>query len=189
MTIQTATPTQVKLNYGDTIVVNDTIPKGVFQRDFFSTICKMFNLYVFEDYETDKKLKVLPFVTFYEDATSVDWSLKIDRSKPMRIKPMSELNSRYYSYKYKQDNDFYSENYRKKFNEGYGDFIYDTEYEFAKETTSIEIIFANSVLTKFAGKDKVFASIYKKSNANAAEDKIDSVIRIMQAKKITGVTS
>lgn len=189
MTIQTATPTQVKLNYGDTIVVNDTIPKGVFQRDFFSTICKMFNLYVFEDYETDKKLKVLPFVTFYEDATSVDWSLKIDRSKPMRIKPMSELNSRYYSYKYKQDNDFYSENYRKKFNEGYGDFIYDTEYEFAKETTSIEIIFANSVLTKFAGKDKVFASIYKKSNANASEDKMDSVIRIMQAKKITGVTS
>lgn len=189
MLIQTTAPTQVKLNYGDTIVVNDTIPKGIFQREFFSTICKMFNLYVFEDYETEKKLKVLPFITFYEDATSVDWSLKIDRSKPFRVKPMAELNSRYYSYKYKQDNDYFSENYRKKFNEGYGDYIYDTEFEFAKETTSLELIFANSVLTKFNGKDKVFPSIYKLSNSNNSEDKMDSVIRIMQAKKITGVTS
>jgi hypothetical protein len=187
--INLLTPGQVGIGYGDTIIVNDTIPKGIFQREFFSTICKMFNLYVFEDYETEKKLKVLPFVTFYEDATSVDWSLKVDRSKPMRIKPMSELNSRYYNYRYKQDNDFYSENYRKKFNEGYGDFIYDTGYEFAKETQSVELIFANSVLTKFSGKDKIFPSIYKLSNENTKEDKIDSVIRIMQAKKMTGVTS
>jgi hypothetical protein len=187
--IDLLTPGQVSIGYGDTIVVNDIIPKGIFQREFFSTICKMFNLYVFEDYEMEKKLKVLPFVTFYEDAESTDWSLKVDRSKPMRIKPMSELNSRYYNYKYKQDNDFYSENYRKKFNEGYGDFIFDTEYEFAKETTSVELIFANSVLTKFTGKDKIFASIYKLSNSNNSEDRMDSVIRIMQAKKMTGVST
>ena len=185
--IELTTPGLITIGYGDTIIVNDTIPKGIFQREFFSTICKMFNLYVFEDYETDKKLRVLPFVTFYEDATSVDWSLKVDRSKPMRIKPMAELNSRYYNYKFKQDNDFYSENYRKKFNEGYGDFIFDTEFEFAKETTSVELIFANSVLTKFTGKDKIFSSIYKLSNSNNSEDRMDSVIRIMQAKKMTGV--
>jgi hypothetical protein len=187
--IELTTPGLITIGYGDTIIVNDTIPKGIFQREFFSTICKMFNLYVFEDYETDKKLKVLPFVTFYEDAGSVDWSLKVDRSKPMRIKPMAELNSRYYNYKFKTDNDFYSENYRKKFNEGYGDFIFDTEFEFAKETTSVELIFANSVLTKFNGKDKIFSSIYKLSNSNNSEDRMDSVIRIMQAKKITGVGS
>jgi hypothetical protein len=187
--VSLAVPGQVAVGYGDTISVNDTIPKGIFQREFFSTICKMFNLYVFEDYETEKKLKVLPFVTFYEDATSVDWSLKVDRSKPMRIKPMAELNSRYYAYKFKTDNDYFSENYRKKFNEGYGDFIFDTEFEFAKETTSVELIFANSVLTKFNGKDKIFPSIYKLSNSNNSEDRMDSVIRIMQAKKITGVGS
>ena len=187
--IELTTPGQVTIGYGDTNIVNDTIPKGIFQKEFFSTICKMFNLYVFEDYETDKKLKVLPFVTFYEDATSVDWSLKIDRSKPMRIKPLSELNSRYYNYKYRQDNDFYSENYRKKFNEGYGDYIYDTGYEFAKETQSVELIFANSVLGEYTGTDKTFASIFKLSNSNNTEDRMDSVIRIMQAKKITGVTS
>lgn len=187
--IISTTPTDVVINYGENIVINDTIPKGIFQKDFFSSIVKMFNLYIFEDYTTEKKIKISPFVTFYEDATAVDWSLKVDRSKPMRIKPMSELNSRYYAYKYKSDNDFYAENYRKKYNENYGDYIYDSEYEFAKETTSVEVIFASSVLYKESGTDKVYPAIYKKSNENLKEDKIDSVIRILQAKKITGVST
>jgi hypothetical protein len=187
--IISTTPTDVVINYGENIVINDTIPKGILQKDFFSSIVKMFNLYIFEDYTTEKKIKISPFVIFYEDATAVDWSLKVDRSKPMRIKPMSELNSRYYAYKYKSDNDFYAENYRKKYNENYGDYIYDSEYEFAKETTSVEVIFASSVLYKESGTDKVYPAIYKKSNENVKEDKIDSVIRILQAKKITGVST
>ena len=187
--IETTTPTDVQLNYGDNIVINDTIPKGILQKDFFSSIVKMFNLYIFEDYTTEKKIKVSPFVTFYEDATAVDWSLKIDRSKPMRIKPMSELNSRYYQYKYKMDNDFYAENYRKKYNDGYGDYIYDSQYEFAKETTAVELVFASSVLYQYQGTDKIYPAIYKLSNSNQAEDKMDSVIRILQAKKISSVAS
>jgi hypothetical protein len=187
--VDSSVATDVPVAYNDTIQINNCIPKGIFQRDFISDIVKMFNLYIFEDYETEKKLKILPFVTFYEDATSVDWSLKVDRSRPMRIKPMSELNSRYYHFKFKSDNDFFNENYRKKYNEGYGDFIYDTEYDFAKETKNIEVMFAGSVLTNYTGTDKIFASIFKLSNSNKSEDRMDSVVRIMQAKKITGATS
>ena len=187
--IISTTPTDTIINYGENIVINDTIPKGILQKEFFSSIVKMFNLYIFEDYTIEKKIKIAPFVTFYEDATAVDWSLKVDRSKPMRIKPMSELNSRYYGYKYKTDNDFYAENYRKKYNEGYGDYIYDSLYEFAKETTSVELIFAQSVLYKYQGTDKVYPAIYKLSNENAKEDRMDSVIRILQAKKISSVSS
>ena len=189
LTISSIVPTPVPISYGDSIVVNDTIPKGIFQKDFFSSICKMFNLYVFEDYATEKKLKITPFVTYYEDATAIDWSIKVDRSKPMRIKPMSELNSRYYQFKYKQDNDFFAENYRKKFNENYGDFNYDSQYEFAKETTTVDLIFASSVMVQYVGTDKVYPAIYKLSNSNQAEDKMDSIIRILQVKKISGVTS
>ena len=183
--IMLQTPGQVEVGYGDDIVINDTIPKGILQKDFFSSICKMFNLYVFEDYEENKKLKVQPFVDFYNDATAVDWSLKVDRASPMRVKPMSELNSRYYQYKYRSDNDYYNDNYRKKFNDDYGNFIYDSEYEFAKDTTAVDIIFASSPLVKLTGTDKIYSAIYKLSNENTKEDKMDSVIRIMQAKKLT----
>lgn len=183
--IETTTPTDVTLNYGDSIVINDTIPKGIFQKDFFSSIVKMFNLYVYEDKLVEKKLIIKPFIDFY-DGSQVDWTDKVDRGSVMRLKPMSEFTARYYEYKYKQDNDFYAENYRKKYNEGYGDIIWDSENEFVKEKDSTEIIFAPTILYQYTGTDKIYSSIYKLSNSNNAEDKMDSVIRILQAKKITG---
>jgi hypothetical protein len=181
-------PTEVTVNYGDSIVINNTIPKGVFQKDFFASIVKMFNLYVYEDKLVEKKLIIKPFIDFY-DGSQIDWTDKVDRGSVMRLKPMSEFTARYYDYKYKQDNDFYAENYRKKFNEGYGDFIYDSENEFVKEVDATEIIFAGTVLYRKTGTDKIYSAIYKLSNENTKEDKMDSVIRILQAKKVTGVTT
>jgi hypothetical protein len=179
---------QVDISYGDTIIINDTIPKGVFQKDFFASIVKMFNLYVYEDKLVEKKLIIKPFIDFY-DGTRIDFTDKVDRGSVIRLKPMSEFTARYYDYKYKQDNDFYAENYRKKYNEGYGDYIFDSENDFVKEVDATELIFAGTVLTQYTGTDKIYSSIYKKSNANASEDKMDSVIRILQAKKITGRAS
>ena len=189
--ITTSTPTQVQVNLGETIKVNDVIPRGIFQSDFFLSIVKMFNLYVYENKFNDKELVISPYVDFYPEvsANAEDWTNKIDRAKPLSIKPMSEINARYYNYKFKADNDFYGENYRKKYTEGYGDFIYDTEFDFVKETDVLEVIFAASTLYQATGQDKVFPAIYKKSNTNNAEDRMDSIIRIMQTKKITGVGS
>jgi hypothetical protein len=191
ISVLTSTPTQVQVNLGETIKVNDTIPKGIFQTDFFLSIVKMFNLYVYENKFNDKELVISPYVDFYPttSATALDWTDKVDRAKPISIKPLSEVNARYYNYKFKSDNDFYGENYRKKYTEGYGDFIYDTQFDFVKETDNLEVIFAASTLYQATGQDKVFPAIYKKSNTNSAEDRMDSIIRIMQTKKITGVGS
>jgi hypothetical protein len=181
----------VPLAINDVLIMNDCIPKGIFQRDLFISICKMFNLYVYDDKFIDKKVIIKPYIDFYNTdiTTSNDWSNKIDRSKPLSIKPMSELNARYYEYKYKEDSDFYNENYKKKYSESYGNRLYDTNYDFSKNTESLEVIFAPSVLFQAIGTDKIYPAIYKKSNANSAEDSMDSVIRIMQVKKVTGVTS
>ena len=181
----------VNVAYGDALVINDTIPKGIFQRDFFLSIIKMFNLYVYEDTWNDKKLIIKPYINFYDDtyANALDWSNKIDRSKPLSIKPMSELNARYFDYKFTKDNDYYNENYNKKYNESYGDRIYDTEYDFSKETDTLEVIFAPSVLYQKDGTDKIYPAIYKISDNNTKENSMESVIRILQAKKITGRTS
>ena len=181
----------VPIGYGETIIANSTIPKGVFQRDFLLSIAKMFNLYIYDDTYDDKKIHIKPYIDFYpaSSADALDWSNKIDRSKPLSIKPMSELNARYYHYKFKEDNDFYNENYKKKYNESYGDRIYDTSYDFSKNTESVEVIFAPSVLFQATGTDKKYPAIYKLSSNNTTEDAMDSVIRIMQKKKITSVAS
>lgn len=183
VTSQTQVDTEVVL--GDTIVINDTIPKGIFQRNFFIWILKMFNLLVYESQFDDKTIIISTFDEFISNSanTSLDWSNKIDRSRPIKQIPMSELNARYYQYKFKEDNDFYNEEYRKAYNEGYGDFIYDTEFEFSKETDILEVGFSNSVLYQNVGTDKVYPAIYKLSGTT--ETPMDHNIRIVQLKKKT----
>jgi hypothetical protein len=179
-------PELVLVNLGEPVVVNDTIPRNVFQRDFFISILKLFNLYVVEDKFVPRKLVVKPYTDFYTGEIE-DWSGKMDRAKQISIKPMSEVNARFYNFKFKDDSDFYLEQYKKRYNEGYGDRIFDNGLEFAKDTETVDINFASTVLVGYTGEDKVYSTIFKQSNGN--EETIDSVIRILQAKKITGVAS
>jgi hypothetical protein len=149
----------------------------------------MFNLMVTEDKDKEKHLIIEPYVDFYntDRTTYLDWSDKLDRSKPIKIKPMSEVNARFYELKYKQDNDFLNDEYRKKYGEIYGQRVFDNNLEFAKDTDKTEVIFSPSILIGYSGRDKVFPAIYKWNNN--AEEMIEHNIRIMQAKKITGRTT
>lgn len=177
--------------YNGTVSINNNLPKGIFQKDFFLSVCKMFNLYVYQDNINDKQINIAPYIDFYSDAVtnSLDWSQKIDTSSTMSIKPMSQLNARYYAYRYTTDTDFFNDNYLKKYGQSYGDYIYDSEFDFVKDTATSQIIFAPTVLTLHTGQDKTHPAIYKLSNNNTVEDPMDSVIRILMAKKITGISS
>ena len=214
VTIDTTNAVYSNVVLNGDVKVNDAIPKGYFQKDFFATILKMFNLYVTEDKLKEKHLIITPFPDFYilgalnylqindleeellhddnfnliiQDGQSnnfIDWSYKLDNDSALKVKPMSELNGRYYEYKYKQDNDWYNEQYQKKFNQSYGDLIHDTGFEFAKDKQSIEVIFSPTPLVSYVGKDKIVSTILKYTNNNTIEDRTEHNIRIMQVKKI-----
>ncbi len=77
---------------------------------------------------------------------------------------MGELNSRVYSYKYKDDSDYYNEFYKNRFGESYGSFVYDTGFEFAKDKNEIEVGFSPTILVQFNNSDRVLSCIFKKSN-------------------------
>lgn len=172
-------------NYDDTIKINDTIPKNIYQKDFFTSIMKMFNLMVVEDKYKSKHLNIIPYIDFYDLTYYDDWSDKLNRAKPITIKPMSETNARYYEYNYKSDADFYNEQYKKKWNLIYGNRIFDNQLEFATENKKLEVIFSPSVLVGYDGEEKVVSNIYKKSND--IEEKIAHNIRIMQVKYINDI--
>lgn len=176
--------------YNGTVSMNNNLPKGIFQKDFFLSVCKMFNLYVYQDNINEKQINIAPYIDFYSDAVTnaLDWSQKVDIGSTMSIKPMSQLNARYYAYRYTPDSDYYNDNYQKKYGQTYGDYLYDSEFDFVKDTAATQIIFAPSVLKLHTGQDKYHTDIYKLSNNNTQEDPMDSVIRILMAKKITGVT-
>lgn len=180
---------QVDVTNGDTVTVNDAIPKNIKQIDFLVSIVKLFNLYIYEHPFDEKYIIIKPYVDFYSTSSqnSVDWTYKLNRDQPIRHTPMSELNAKTYIFKYKDDSDFYNDLYKKRYNETYGTHTFTTDYEFTQQVQETELIFSPTVLVGYAGEDKVYSTIFKSSND--AEESIDSNIRILQAKRITGVTS
>lgn len=183
--------TLVPVSLGEIFGINASIPQNILQKDFISSIIKLFNLYVFEDPDNEKRLKIMPFVDFFAGVKDEDWSLKLDRGKPIRVKPMSEINARYYDFKFKDDSDYYNDLYKKRYSLTYGSLIYDSNYEFAKETETIELIFSGTPLVGYTGEDKVYSTIFKRTGEalGVGEENTDSNIRLLQAKKITGVSS
>lgn len=189
--ITTTPPTVVIIDVGDTVEVNAAVPRGVFQRDFIGWLSRMFNLYITEDKLKDRHLIIEPYVDFYDYSNRIDWSQKIDYSKMLEFVPMGQLNGRFFEYKYKTDNDFYNEGYQKKYNQSYGDILYDTGFQFSKDKETVEIGFSPTVLVQYTATDKKVSVTYKKSSGNDIdqEELNDTNIRILFAKKVTGVTS
>ena len=186
-------PAYIQIGLGNTIKMSDVIPENILQKDFFTSVMKMFNLMVTEDKYINKHLKIEPYIWFYNLNRSeyLDWSYKLDRSQPIRIRPMSEINARFYDFKYKSDSDYYNDFYKKKYNENYGDRKYDNELEFAKDSQTTEIIFAPTPLFMAQGEDKVTPVIFKWNGTTIGqnEERVNSVIRIMQIKKISEISS
>jgi uncharacterized protein (TIGR02145 family) len=189
--INTLNPILQPIRIGDDLRTKDALPVNVLQKDFFTSIVKMFYLMITEDKFRAKHLIIEPYVDFYNLSpnTYLNWTEKVDRSEPIKIKPMSEINARYYSLKYKLDKDFANDKYRVKYNATYGDYIFDNNLEFAKDTQTTEVVFASTPLVAYEDKpdDKLASSIMKVNNG--VEDTTESIIRILQAKKITDVNS
>ena len=190
--------------------MKNLLPKGIQQKDFFASICRLFNLYVFEDADIKKHLLIEPYIDFYltgagflkindlgelllhgepgdltgllllsdPTADSVDWSNKVDHSKEITLKPMSELNARYFEFKYKEDDDYYNDQYQSKYNLTYADRREDSKYQFAEDSQNVEVIFSPSVLVGRSGDDKLCASIFNLEDG--VEVPKDHNIRIMQ---------
>lgn len=176
----------VEVTLNGAIEISQTIPKGIMQKDFFTWIVKMFNLYVTEDKGRSNHLIIEPYIDYYGTDT-IDWTYKVARDKAWQIKPMGMLNGRFFEYKFKDDTDFYNDGYKKKYNQAYGDRLEDTAFQFAKDKQTIDVGFSPSPLVQYNGTDKVLPAIYKRTKGNAVdqEELVDSNIRILMAKKMS----
>jgi len=191
LTLGSNIPTLQPVSYGQNITLNDALPQNIRQVDFLVSIVKLFNLYVVESQFDDRLILITPFIDFYSTASNsaVDWTQKINRDAPIQITPLSELNSKLYQFNYKADSDYFNDVYQKRYNQGYGSHIFDAQFEFASQTNKLELIFASTPLVGYLGEAKVYPTILKRTGnvAGEGEEQIDSVIRIMQTKKVLGV--
>ena len=127
--------------YGTTILGKSIVPEGIKQSEFIKNITNLLNLYIIQDPNNEFNLTFLPQPDFYTNQT-IDWTDKKDLDKGFSIKPSTEFTPKSYSFKYKDDADYYSKTYKNKYAEAYGNLKYETENEFSKDDIATEFFFS-----------------------------------------------
>jgi hypothetical protein len=162
----------------DDVEINAVLPDKIKQSEFFNSIVKAFNLFVEVDKANANKLIIEPRPTFYSSGTVQDWSDKIDYSKETKIIPLGELNTKSYVFSYKEDSDYFNQNYKTTFNEIYGQKKYDILNDFLKGEVRTELIFSPTPLVDTIGHDRVLSKIYT-LNSNGQIQPTQSNLRLL----------
>jgi len=135
-------PINTSIGEDSTFYMNKAVPVNVKQKDFFTSIIKMFNLYVDVDPENEFNLLIEPRNDFY-NTDVVDWTYKLDTSSNFQINPMGDLENKRYVFTYKEDSDHYNTVYKNNNNNRiYGDVIFEVNNDFVKEINKNEVIFS-----------------------------------------------
>ena len=162
---------------GSTVDMNQILPQNIKQADFLSSIFKMFNLYIDQDPDVSNRLVIETRDDYFASSgnTTVDWSYKLDYSKAYETKPMGDLESRNYIYSYKDDNDYYNELYKKKFNRLYGYKEYKINNDFLKSDLKNEVVFSPTPLADYIGVDRVVPKIFIVDNNGQPKPKAGNI--------------
>jgi hypothetical protein len=113
------------------------------QGEFLRTMIRMANLYI-EPTGRANELHIAPRDEFYRDTVIHDLTAKIDRSQPMTITPMGELEGNPYVFTYKQGQDTDSKEYADAMGRVYGEARVFTDNDFIKSEKKIEIPFVST---------------------------------------------
>jgi len=163
---------------GSTLYPEVWLPQKIKQKDFFKSILNMFNLYV--EQIGEKHLAIAPRVEFYSSAEAKDWTLKLDHSKNVEIKPLGELGANEYLYTYKKDNDLYNTKYTTdNNNEIYGQKLVKIINDFKVKQQKTELIFSPTPLVGSSNLSWKYSRIVKKNEGTGNYEPIDHNIRIL----------
>ena len=127
---------------GQEIEYFNSIPKKIKQKDFVTSIIKMFNLYIEPSKEYDNTLIIEPREDYYASGQIKDWTEKIDLNVDIQQQILADIQNRQVLFTYKDDKDRLNTLYKSTYNEIYGQYIYDSENEFSKGQKVIDVIFS-----------------------------------------------
>ncbi len=143
---------------GDAIDMVSAIPDKVKQRDFLTSIIKMFNLYMIPDENNPKNIIIEPRADFYTTDV-IDWSDKLDYSQEHTLTPTAVTNKQKYIYTYKQDADYYNKKYEASWLDVYGSRNVYLENDFNKSEHKTELIFSPTPMVGQLDNNRVISTI------------------------------
>ena len=153
------------------------IPDKVKQRDFLTSIIKMFNLYMIPDTDSPTNIIIEPREDFYS-TDILDWSSKLDYSKEMNLTPTAVTNKQKYIYTYKKDADYYNKKYEASWLDIYGSRNVYLDNDFNKSEHKTELIFSPTPMVGQLANNRVVSTIID-VDATLQQKTIKSNIRIL----------
>jgi len=151
---------------GETLILNNSIPLKIKQKDFLLDLIRMFNLFVQVDPNNEKNLLIETRNDFYTNGTTVDWTYKLDNSKNLELRPMGDLDVRDFYYSYTDDKDYYNKTYVTDNQLNYGNRIYNTGNEFLTGKNETKVMFSPTPLVAPSGDDRVISKIWNVDASN-----------------------
>lgn len=158
-----------QLQLGQEINYNTIIPKNIKNKDFIASIIKLFNLYVEPSKELDRVLIIEPRDDYYSLGDIKDWSDKVDLMTPINEQILGETQNREIRLKYRDDNDYFNEDYLKKENISFGEYRRDLSNEFTSGIKTIEPLFSPTPLVEMKNSTNIIIPKIGKLNNNLFE--------------------
>jgi hypothetical protein len=168
---------------GALIDYTEQVPKKIKQKDFITSIIKMFNLYIEPSKDKKNTFLIEPRDSYYAQGVIKDWTSKIDLNVDINEQILADIQNKQILFTYKDDKDRLNQLYKDTFQEIYGQYLHSSSNEFTKNTQTIQPIFSPTPLSPIPDTSNfVIPRIVKdEANVNApAASSIDHNIRIVQ---------
>lgn len=124
------------------ISMKDSMPLKIKKKDFVISIIKMFNLFIEPSKNNVNNLLIEPRDEYYSLGKIVDWSDKLDISKPIEQDIIAEAQNKKLLFTYKEDKDKLNIDYKTEWNQIYGQFEYQVDNDFITGEKKIDVIFS-----------------------------------------------
>lgn len=185
---------------GQTFNVNQILPKNIKQKDFLNSLFRLFNLYIDYDVNNPTILRIEPRDDYYyfngpndnfygnpgfnlSNLQIKDWSDKVDINQDVNIQLLAETQNKTIKLTYKEDKDYFNENYISSIGRVYGDKIIEIDNDFNFGEQVIEVLFGPTVLANIPGSTNFPISNLTKqidSSSNLPNGRTNTAPRILQ---------
>jgi hypothetical protein len=141
--------------------------------DFLKSIILMHNLFIETNPLNDTELIITPYPLYYDDfkVNADDWTDLLDRSQEIKITPLSELTNFEYVFTYDDDNDYWTEVYKRRWFTNYGSAIITIDNDFLPEQKRSKVVFGPPIM--ITNDSKTMIHLYK-VDLNTGQKKPDN---------------
>lgn len=139
---------QQALAPGGTVAVNSFLP-DMTGDVFFKGLTTMFNFMIKPSTFDATVLEIEPLSEFYNSSQdALDWTQLVDYSQPLNVQPTINYASKEYNFQFKQDDDYYNNQYTNTQLDNYGEFAILSQSQYATEVTNMALPFSQKPLVE-----------------------------------------